>query len=439
MTPESFFALSRRLEQGLGRAEILFCHLGGEVSDFVRLNGSRIRQAGHLHSLSLSLTLIRGEKQAEAVCELSGDPEQDLSLAARLIERLRERIGFVPDDPYLHYSTEPGEHIECLEARLPPATERVATLIEEAAGLDLVGISASGDLIEGLCSSLGHRFWQQRQSFNLDWSCYLETDKAVKSGYAGSVWEPQRLRAKLAEMRAGLGIMARPARTIPPGRYRAYLTPAALHELMELLAWGGFGLKDHRTHQTPLLKLVRGERGLSQSLGIREEHVRGLVPRFTPEGFIKPDVVRLIEQGGFAGCLVDARSAREYGEPVNAAADAPESLTIDAGALPMDDVLARLGTGLSIGNLWYCNWSDMNDCRLTGMTRFGTFWVEGGEIVAPVDVMRFDDSLYHLLGDRLEALTREREFILSADTYGGRSSASALLPGLLVSGIDLAL
>jgi predicted Zn-dependent protease len=73
------------------------------------------------------------------------------------------------------------------------------------------------------------------------------------------------------------------------------------------------------------------------------------------------------------------------------------------------------------------------------MTRFGTFWVEGGEIIEPVKVMRFDDSLYHLLGDRLEHLTRERELILSAQTYDGRSTASVLLPGLLVSGIDLAL
>ena len=53
--------------------------------------------------------------------------------------------------------------------------------------------------------------------------------------------------------------------------------------------------------------------------------------------------------------------------------------------------------------------------------------------------MRFDDSIYHLLGDRLEGLTRERELILSASTYEGRSTASSLLPGMLVSGIELAL
>ena len=41
------------------------------------------------------------------------------------------------------------------------------------------------------------------------------------------------------------------------------------------------------------------------------------------------------------------------------------------------------------------------------MTRFATFWVEDGKIVAPVDVLRFDDTLYRMLGENLEALTPE--------------------------------
>jgi predicted Zn-dependent protease len=114
-------------------------------------------------------------------------------------------------------------------------------------------------------------------------------------------------------------------------------------------------------------------------------------------------------------------------------------LALDPGEIAASDVLRRLGTGLYIGHLWYCNWSDPNACRMTGMTRFGTYWVEDGEIVAPVAVMRFDDSLYHLFGDRLEGLTRDRELMLSAQTYEGRSTESQLLPGVLVSEIALAL
>ena len=41
-----------------------------------------------------------------------------------------------------------------------------------------------------------------------------------------------------------------------------------------------------------------------------------------------------------------------------------------------------LGTGLFVGNLWYTNFSDRAACRTTGMTRFATFWIDEGEIVA---------------------------------------------------------
>ena len=152
---------------------------------------------------------------------------------------------------------------------------------------------------------------------------------------------------------------------------------------MGMLAWGGFDLKSHRTRQTPLLKLVRGERAFNPGVTIREEQDRGLTAGFTGDGFLTPDRVTLIDAGRFGQCLVDARDAKEYGEPVNAAGGAPASVGLDPGEIAPSEVLARLDTGLWIGNLWYCNWSDPNDCRVTGMTRFGTWWVENGEIHGP--------------------------------------------------------
>jgi predicted Zn-dependent protease len=149
--------------------------------------------------------------------------------------------------------------------------------------------------------------------------------------------------------------------------------------------------------------------------------------------------VTLIDRGRYGDCLVDARSGKEYGASVNAASEYPESLAMDPGDIPLSAIHERLGTGLYIGNLWYLNYADRNDCRITGMTRFATYWVEDGLPVGPVEVMRFDDSLYHWLGDGLEGLTRERELLISPETYEGRSAASALLPGILVKGIRFAL
>ena len=91
-----------------------------------------------------------------------------------------------------------------------------------------------------------------------------------------------------------------------------------------------------------------------------------------------------------------------------------------------------LGSGIYVGNLWYSNFSDRTACRTTGMTRFATFWVENGEIVAPLEVMRFDETLYRMLGANLVGLTRERETILDPGTYYERSTDSARLPGALI-------
>jgi predicted Zn-dependent protease len=439
MSPDAFYALAEGLFTRLHGNESLFCHGRFESSDFVRLNDNRIRQAGAVYSVTLGLTLIDRGRQAEASCDLSGNPDQDLTLARQLLGRLRERLEHLSPDPYLNCSLEASTNERWVGETMPDARAALGDLLDAAAGLDLVGIWASGEIGEGLASSVGHRHWHGSRSFNLDWSCYLQGDKAVKASYSGLAWEPSVLTRKLDEVRRGLEVMERPARTIAPGRYRSYLAPAAVAELIQMLAWGGFDLKSHRTRQTPLLKLVLDERAFDPRIGIREETDRGLAASFTAEGFIKPDRIDLIQGGRFGQCLVDARDAKEFGEPVNAAGGTPESIALSPGDLPAREALARLDNGLWIGNLWYCNWSDPNDCRVTGMTRFGTWWVEHGEIQTPVSVMRFDDSLYHLFGDRLEGLTRERELLMDPGTYEGRSTESALLPGLLVSGIDLTL
>ncbi len=71
------------------------------------------------------------------------------------------------------------------------------------------------------------------------------------------------------------------------------------------------------------------------------------------------------------------------------------------------------------------------------MTRFACFYIENGIIKAPIDVMRFDQSIYEILGDRLVDLSEETECLASTDTYQRRSSSSMTLPGILVDGFRL--
>ena len=435
---DAFFTLAESLCTRLHGAEVLTLALAGEDSDFVRFNQGRVRQAGHVRQDSLSLHLIDGGRHASLEYELQHHPDRDLEQLARGLGGLRALLPELPEDPHLLYATEVyNSHHRDL--RTPPDARTAAMEICGAAdGLDLVGILASGRIRQGFANSLGQRNWHENVSFNLDWSCYADGDKAVKADYAGTDWSAEELRRRLSAMRADLAIVARSPHRIEPGDYRVYLAPCALREILDMMAWDGFGLKAHRSAETPLIKMVREGAHLSPQLTLAENAVEGIAPRFTDEGFVRPERVILIENGRYRDCLVGPRSAREFGFPVTGG-EYPESLSMDPGTLPREAVLQTLDRGLLVNNLWYCNFSDHNDCRITGMTRFGCFWVEDGEIQSPVEVMRFDDSIYRMLGSELIDLTRERDLIIDSNTYDARSSASYRLPGALIGALRFTL
>jgi hypothetical protein len=54
-------------------------------------------------------------------------------------------------------------------------------------------------------------------------------------------------------------------------------------------------------------------------------------------------------------------------------------------------------------------------------------------------MMRLDESLNHLLGDRLIGLTRERQSIVDPETHERRSLSSHHLPGALIDAVGFAM
>ena len=431
---ETFESVTRHLESRIGPGEVTTAWFAGEVSDFVRFNRGRVRQPGSVRQQSLTVDLITGARHAAGTVTLSGEAATDRGRIDQLVEGLRGALSHVPEDPYLLVNTEPRSTELVEPGELPEATVLVERILERASDFDFVGIYAGGRIYRGFASSLGQRNWFERPSFNLDWSLYHHGDKAVKCGYAGTSWDDDAFAARLRDAAAQLEVLARPARTIEPGAVRAYLAPAAVRELLTLLAWGGFGLKSHRTRQTVFLKMIAEDARLSPAVSLVENTADGAGPAFGPAGFLKAGRVELIRDGRYTGTLCSPRSAREYGVPTNGASDdeIPAALDMAGGELPAGEVLARLGTGVYVNNLWYLNYSDKPGGRVTGMTRFATLWVEDGEVVAPLNVMRFDETLYRMLGENLEGLTRERDFVLDPDTYGQRSTGCAWVPGALV-------
>ncbi|MGB0721594.1 MAG: metallopeptidase TldD-related protein [Gammaproteobacteria bacterium] len=437
-TRDYFLTLSDHLCKGVRGSEVLLLAYSGEQSDFVRLNQGRIRQAGRVEQSELTLDLIEGARHSASHHELSGHLDRDLAMLGAVISGLREQRAHLPEDPHLFFASDVRSSDHQILDGDWSSEQAVRDVLAACDGKDLVGVFAGGDMYRGFANSLGQRNWFRNRTFNFDWSVYLHGDKAVKADYAGMRWSADTLHERFDGVETELEAMGRAPMDLKPGRYRTYLAPSALNEIVQMLAWGGFGLKSHRTAQTPLLRMVRDGVSMSPRVSLSEDISTGMGPGFTATGFIKPKRVELIRDGRYGDCLVGPRSAREFGAEVTGS-ESPRSLVMNGGGLAPTDVLEALGTGLLVNNLWYCNYTDRNACRITGMTRFACFWVEHGRIQAPVNVMRFDDSVYSMLGERLVDLTSQPELLLSSSSYGERSTLSSQLPGALVDGLRFTL
>jgi predicted Zn-dependent protease len=436
-----FEELATALEARARPGEVVISRMSAEDSDFVRFNKSAVRQATAVRQVQWTLMLVAGKRRIDASTSLSGNAGVDREALAALLDSMRVAIADVPEDPFLLYAVEPAASVSERPATLPDPAQVIDEVLAAGRGLDLVGFHASGPIHKGFSSSLGVRHWHSVANFSFGWCLYHGRDKAVKSTYAGSTWESASFEARMAFAREQLARLDEKPHPLSPGAYRALLSPAAMTEILGMLSWAGFGLKSRNTKQSALIRMSDQGAALSSLVTLRENTAEGMASGFQDEGFVRPPAVALVEAGRLATPLVSPRSSREYDVPTNGAnaGETPESLDLAAGMLPEADALRALDTGLYIGNLWYLNFSDRAACRLTGMTRFASFWVEGGRIRAPLDVMRFDDSVYRILGENLEALTRERDFVPESDTYGERSTLSMRTPGALVRDFALTL
>jgi predicted Zn-dependent protease len=430
----SFDRVLASLTQNLHHEEQFTLRLQGEVSQFTRFNHAKVRQTGIVRDGSLQLKLISQQRSSAVEFPLTGDAEIDLPQALAALESLRLEVPQLPIDPYLVPPLGAAASREVYGGNLLPDAEVVGTLLPVVNDLDFTGLYAGGMVLRGYADSNGQKHWFATESYTLDYSLFTKTGQAVKGTLAGSHWDAMAYQAKIAESKTQLARLLQPLKTIERGKYRTYLAPAATADLLGMLSWGGISEAALQQGRSCFGALQREEQSLSPQLTICENFQRGLVPRFNELGEIAPANLTLIDRGRLANTLINSRTAKEYQKPANGAnrGESLRSAEISPGDLPLDRVLESLDTGLYLSNLHYLNWSDRPTGRITGMTRYACFWVERGEIVAPIANLRFDESLYRCWGDNLIALTNNLEFIPDVDTYGSRQLGGSWVPGSLV-------
>lgn len=419
--------------------EVLLINYSGEHSHFVRFNHASIRQPGSVLQQEIQIRLIIGEKHAQTTLPLTTDFELDFELLSTEITTLRQKVPLLTDDPHLLYSTEPT-HSETIHAAQPVSnTQMIDDILAATQGLDMVGIFAAGQQAAGFANSLGQFNWFETHNFSFDFSLYHSTDKAVKGAYNGTHWDKNTLAEKIEQMREHLQLLSLPSKTITPGDYRCYLSPAAVHELLTLLNWGGFSYDAATTKTSPFMPVINREITLNEKVNLSDSPQTIGIPTFDAWGFDFQNDVQIIEKGQVKQLLASTRDAKEHNIEANSRYDYGNAITLATGDLSSTDILETLGTGIYISNLWYCNFSDRPRGRITGMTRFASFWVENGKIIAPLNVMRFDDAIGALFGENLIDLDDSADNIADTSTYHARQMGGASVPGMLVKAMKFTL
>jgi len=436
-----FKKVSEYLFNSLESNEILILNFDAEQTDFVRFNHAKIRQAGNVDQATLTLSLVYKRKSLNSVIRLSLDYQKDSVLLLRTLYYLRREIPELPQDPYLMYERNLNSFDRETKNKSLDSFNITDSILQGCHSLDMVGILSTGAIMKGFSNSLGQFNWHESQSFNFDWSMYTDTGKAIKQNYSDQVWDQNIFSSLLDESKQKLQVIDNKEQTIQPGEYRVYLSPSALNEIVDMLSWGGFSYKANKIGSSPLHLMMKGEKKLNKIVSFTEDLTNGISPKFHSDGFIKPDTTELIINGEYKSSLISPRSALEYSVNHNAAEyyESPVSINLKEGVISNDNILATLKDGIYISNLWYLNFSDLNNGRITGLTRFGCFKVSNGEYQGPINTMRFDETVYNIFGDKLIGLTNNKQLLIDSSTYEERSTHSSTIPGAIVEDFKMTL
>jgi len=97
---------------------------------------------------------------------------------------------------------------------------------------------------------------------------------------------------------------------------------------------------------------------------------------------------------------------------------------IAGGEQRIEDIIASTDRAILVTRFWYIREVDPYRKIMTGMTRDGTFLVEGGRVVCGVKNFRFNESLIELL-NKVDAMS-------PAERVSGEESFDMVAPAMRV-------
>jgi predicted Zn-dependent protease len=275
-------------------------------------------------------------------------------------------------------------------------------------GQTAAGIFSTGAMQTALANSKG--LWAHYQQTRAEFSVTVMEPDSSGWAKANSPLVTEIDPDALAESASRKAELSRTPREAEPGRYTVILEPAAVLDLVGFLFYdfAGTAVLDQRSCLTGRL----GKQLFGENITLWDDayHVLQLGPQFDGEGSPRQRVL-LIDRGVPRNLVYARATAKKMdAEPTghgfalpNEYGEAPMNLVWSGGNTPYDAMVSGTERGILVTRLWYIREVDPYEKIMTGMTRDGTFLVEGGRIAGGIRNFRFNQSLIEMLSN-VEAL-----------------------------------
>ncbi len=292
-------------------------------------------------------------------------------------------------------------------ANLSPSAraETVSAAIRRAEKdkLTAAGVYSSGATSTALLNSRGLEAFHEETLSEFSITMLGETSSgwAKKTSPLHLELNPEELAGRAARK----ALEGSAPRDLHPGKYTVILEPSAVLDLLGFLFFDFGGLAVHEGRSC--LSGRVGEKLFGDNIFVRDDVFHPLQggPPFDGEG-IPRRRVSLVEQGVVKNLVYARATAKKMGKdptghgfPLpNEYGEAPMNLVMEGGRATLADMVRSTSRGLLVTRFWYIREVDPYQKILTGMTRDGLFWIEGGKVEYGVKNLRFNQSMIEMLG-----------------------------------------
>lgn len=409
------------LDKTLARCEgdMVEAVLETEHVSLTRFAESRISDNIDNEETVLYIRLIKDKKTAVTI---TGDTSDDGIKKA--VKQAREILDFVPPDENFNSLPGIGNTLE-KEDYIIPSTKafgpiKRADAIEVITRIALKGAaSASGafrieENLLAVKNSLGvERFYTGNQA----WLSVTLSGEHGNSGWALQ-HHPDASQIdynKIAQTALKKAATSRDPIALEDGQYTVILEPAAVGQLLLLLAFMGFGGKTLYQKRSFMARSM-GQKIAGDNFSVYEDAGD---PDFNYRPFdyegVQRRKVELIANGIAKGVvynsywanLMETTSTGHALAPNNRFGPYPKTMVVAPGDSSLEEMIASTERGVYITHFWYLNFLNPMRTMVTGTTIDGTFLIENGRISKPIKNMRTNQSILEAFSN-IEAVTKER-------------------------------